>query len=137
MRSSSLGPAFKGFGTSSVGGVPHYDPIGVLRSLQPVDTTGLDTEVDSGFGNAFDKGRLALAGLGTIGNLWGAFQAQKLANRQFDFTKRTTEANMANQIQSYNTTLEDRARSRAAAEGQTSEQSQAYIDKNRLVGYGG
>lgn len=86
----------------------------------------------SGLGMNLDTAKLALSGLGTIGNLWAAFQAQKLAKRQFDFTKRITETNLANQVKSYNTTLEDRSRSRAFTEGQSSAQAQAYIDKNRL-----
>ena len=88
---------------------------------------------DSGFGMNLDTAKLALSGLGTIGNLWAAFQAQKLAKKQFDFTKRITETNLANQVQSYNTTLEDRGRSRAFAEGQSASDAQSYIDKNRLT----
>jgi hypothetical protein len=87
----------------------------------------------SGFGANLDTARLAMTGLGTIGNLWAAFQAQKLAKKQFAFTKRITEANLANQVQSYNTTLEDRGRSRAFAEGQSASDAQAYINKNRLT----
>ncbi len=75
-----------------------------------------------------------LTGLQTIGSLWGAFQAAKLAKKQFKFTKDFTTKNLANQVASYNTTLEDRARSRAAVEDQTSDQMQSYIDKNRLTG---
>lgn len=87
----------------------------------------------SGIGMNLDTAKLALSGLGTIGNLWAAFQAQKLAKKQFDFTKRITETNLANQIKSYNTTLEDRGRSRAFAESQSASDAQSYIDKNRLT----
>lgn len=91
------------------------------------------TTPGSGFGLNLDTAKLALSGLGTIGNLWAAFQAQKLAKKQFDFTKWITETNLANQVQSYNTTLEDRGRSRAFAEGQSAADAQSYIDKNRLT----
>ena len=98
------------------------------------DTSGVgSTGSNSGFGLNLDTAKLALSGLGTIGNLWAAFQAQKLAKKQFDFTKRITETNLANQVQSYNTTLEDRGRSRAFAEGQSASDARAYIDKNRLT----
>lgn len=75
---------------------------------------------------------LALQGIGTIGSLWQAFEANKLAKEQFNTSKAFANANLANQIQSYNTALEDRSRSRAFVEGQSPEQAQAYIDKNRL-----
>jgi hypothetical protein len=87
----------------------------------------------SGFGLNMDTARLGLSGLGTLGSLYAAFQAQKLANKQFSYTKKMGDANLANQIKSYNTTLEDRSRSRAVIEGQSSQQAQSYIDKNRLT----
>jgi hypothetical protein len=78
---------------------------------------------------------IANAGLGlvqTIGSLWSAYNANKLAKEQFRFTKGITETNLANQIQSYNTALGDRARSRAGVEGQTDAQRDAYIRDNQL-----
>lgn len=74
---------------------------------------------------------LAVRGIGTIGSLWQAWEANKLAKQQFAFQKNVTNANMANQIQAYNTTLEDRARSRYHTEG-TPEMAQGYVEKNRL-----
>jgi len=76
--------------------------------------------------------QMGLQGLNSIGNLWGAWQAQKLAKDQLNFTKDFAKRNLANQTQAYNTALEDRARARAAVEGQTTAESQAYIDRNRL-----
>jgi hypothetical protein len=83
---------------------------------------------------ALDAAKLGIAGLGTIGSLWSAFQGNKLAKKQFNFTKDFAERNMANQLASYNTALEDRGRSRAVVEGQSPQQAQSYIDKNRLKG---
>ena len=114
-------------------GIPGYSNSGSMNDMM-LDNAGKGVNgLGSGFGMNLDTAKLALSGLGTIGNLWAAFQAQKLAKRQFDFTKRITEANLANQVQSYNTTLEDRGRSRAFAEGQSAADAQAYIDKNRLT----
>lgn len=76
--------------------------------------------------------QMGMQGLNTLGNLWGAFEAQKLAREQFDFTKNTTNTNLNNSIKSYNTALEDRARSRGFTEGQSTGQTQSYIDNNRL-----
>lgn len=73
-----------------------------------------------------------LQGLNAIGNIWGAWQANKLAKDQLNFTKNFANRNLANQTAAYNTALEDRGRSRAAVEGQTSAEAQAYLDRNRL-----
>ena len=75
-----------------------------------------------------------LQGLQGIGNLWGAWQSNKLAKDQLNFTKDFANRNLANQTKAYNTALEDRGRARAAVEGQTSAEAQAYIDRNRLKG---
>lgn len=76
--------------------------------------------------------QMGLSGLNAIGNLWGAFEAQKLAREQFDFTKNTTNTNLNNSIKSYNTALGDRARARGFTEGQSASQIQSYVDQNRL-----
>lgn len=76
--------------------------------------------------------QMGMQGLNTVGNIWGAWQSNKLAKDQLNFTKMMANANLNNQMKSYNTALEDRSRSRAVAEGQTSAESQAYVDKNRL-----
>lgn len=80
--------------------------------------------------------QLALSGLGTLGGLWGAFQAASLAKKQFNYTKDVTETNMANQLKTFNTGLTDRANNRAIVEGRTPAETQAYIDTNKLTRYG-
>ena len=85
-----------------------------------------------GLGKNMGTLNLALGGLQTLGGLWGAYQAQKLAKAQFNYTKDVTEANLANNIKSFNTALEDRARSRAVVEGQSQQQTDDYIARNRL-----
>ena len=76
--------------------------------------------------------QLGLSGLTALSNLWGAFQSNKLANNQFDYTKQITNTNLANQIKSYNTSLSDKATARASMEGWSPDQTQSYIDKNKL-----
>lgn len=76
--------------------------------------------------------QLGLAGVGALGNLWGAFQSNKLANDQFNYTKQITDTNLANQIKTYNTALSDRANARGAMEGWTDQQKQDYVSKNQL-----
>ncbi len=98
--------------------------------------TGTQVQPAAGFQLGWNAPTLQMGmqGLNTIGNIWGAWQANKLARDQLNFTKKIASANLNNQISAYNTALEDRARSRAAVEGQTSAEQQAYIDKNRLPG---
>lgn len=87
----------------------------------------------TGLGANMGTAQLALGGLNTLGNLWGAFQAQNLARKQFDFTKETTNANLNNQIKSYNTALNDRIESRAVTQGNiTPEQVADYKARNQM-----
>lgn len=79
-----------------------------------------------------DAMKLALSGIGTIGNLWGASKQLGLAKKTFNFQKDFANTNLANQISSYNTSLADRARARYAFEGRSQEDAQSYIDENRL-----
>lgn len=86
----------------------------------------------SGFGFNMPTLQLGLQGLGMGLNFYNAMQANKLAKQQFNFQKDFAMKNLANQTKTYNTALEDRGRARAAMEGQSAEEAQAYIDKNRL-----
>lgn len=76
---------------------------------------------------------LGLGALNTIGGLWAASNAAKMAKKQFQFSKNFANANLANQTQSYNTAISDRARSRGAVEGQSASQIADYITKNSLT----
>lgn len=115
--------------TTGAMSMPNYGAPSVNYGSQ----IGAAGSMGSGFGFNMPTAQLAMAGLGTIGNLWGAFQAAKLAKKQFKFTKDITETNLASQIKSYNTALEDRIRSRAKIEGMSPEQAQAYLDRNKLT----
>lgn len=86
-----------------------------------------------GLGANMDSLRLGLSGIGTLGNLWGAFQAQGLAREQLDFAKKMANTNLNNQVTSYNTALSDRARARGVMEGQTQQQVDEYVARNRMT----
>ena len=90
------------------------------------------TTAGTGLGFNLGTADFALGGIGTIGNLWMAYQAQKLAKEQFAFQKDIMNANFANQLQSYNTALTDKINSRTAQEGGDTLDAQEYIDRNRL-----
>lgn len=77
--------------------------------------------------------QLGLGALSSFGNLMGAFQSNRLAKDQFNFTKDVTNTNLTNQIKSYNTALEDRARSRAAAENRDQSYADDYVARNRMT----
>lgn len=84
------------------------------------------------FGFNIPTAQLGLGALNSVGGLWGGLQAQKLARDQFNFTKNMATTNLANQTQSYNTALTDKINARAKTQGMTSQETQAYLDKNRL-----
>ena len=116
--------------------IPGYGQIPSDVFAKTVKNQGFSLNNDN-MGN-FDLGwnvptiKMGLSGLSTLGNLWGAWQSNQLARDQLNFTKDVTNTNLNNSIKSYNTSLEDRARARGAMEGQTTTETQAYIDKNRL-----
>ena len=90
---------------------------------------------DLGLGFNIPTGKLLFNGLGTLGQLWTGFQGAKLAKKSFEHTRDITNANLNNQISSYNTALEDRARARFVGEGrgENSAQEREYVARNRLT----
>lgn len=109
-------------------------PSSLAPSVAPggVQAPGMGATAGTGLGFNLGTTNLVLGGIGTIGNLWMAYQAQKLAKEQFAFQKDITNANFANQLQSYNTTLTDKINSRTAQEGGDTADAQAYVDNNKL-----
>lgn len=87
---------------------------------------------NSGVGLNIPTFQLGAQALGSLGNIFNAFQANKMAKKSFDFTKKYAETNLANSIKSYNTSLTDRARSRGVAEGQSQSEIDNYVSTNRL-----
>lgn len=90
---------------------------------------------DLGLGFNIPTGKFLFNGLGTLGQLWTGFQGAKLAKKSFEHTRDITNANLNNQISSYNTALEDRARARFVGEGrgENSAQEREYVARNRLT----
>ena len=84
------------------------------------------------FGMNIPTAQLGLNGLGTLGELWGSFQSNKLARDSFTFQKGMAEKNYANQIKSYNTALTDRATTRGFVQGDSADTTQQYINNNKL-----
>ena len=93
---------------------------------------GLNNTLSTPLGMNIGTGQLVLGGIGTLGNLWSAWQAQKLAKEQFNYQKDITDTNLANQIQSYNTALTDRMTSRGFTQGDSQSTIDQYIEKNSM-----
>lgn len=101
--------------------LPYYSKGGQVGGYQPLE-----------LGANLPTAMLGLEGLGTLGGLWGSFQSTKLAKDAFNFQKGMTEKNYANQIKSYNTALTDRATTRGFVQGDSSAETQQYINDNKL-----
>ena len=87
---------------------------------------------DSGLGFNLGTLNMGVNTLAAIGGLSNAFQSNKLAKDQLNFTKSVTNTNLNNSIKSYNTSLEDRARARGFTEGRSDSEIQNYVSTNRL-----
>ena len=70
--------------------------------------------------------------LGSFGQIYSAIQATKLAREQLKFTKEAYNTNLVNQTKSYNTSLEDRIRSRYTQENRTTSDADAYLARHAL-----
>lgn len=77
-------------------------------------------------------GQIGLGAFGSIGGLMNSRNMLGLARDQFNHARDVTNTNLTNQIQSYNTALSDRARTRAAMEGRDMESANKYIEENKL-----
>lgn len=87
----------------------------------------------SGLGANLGTAQLGLQGLSALSSLIGSNKAYGLAKDQFNFTKDVTNTNLNNSIKSYNTSLTDRATSRAFVQGDSDAVRDSYIDRNRLT----
>lgn len=110
--------------TSSLGDTWDYGNMG--------STGGAETSAGTGLGWNTQTGQLGLSGLSSLYGLFASNKAMGLAEDQFDFTKKTTNTNLRNQAQSYNTALEDKITARAAMQGNDSAYVSDYLNKNRL-----
>lgn len=110
---------------------------GGFAAMDPVNTGvgGLSKMggAGGGFGDisTFGKIGMGLQGLQTIGGLISGFGQLSLAKKQFKLQKDVLNTNLNNQIQAYNTSLDDKARSRAVVEGQSDSERDAYIEANK------
>lgn len=80
-------------------------------------------------------GSTITGGLQGLSGLWGAYNGMQntaLAKQQMATSLDRWNKNYANQVASYNTTLEDRQNARVAAQGANQQDTASYMAKNRL-----
>ena len=87
-----------------------------------------------GGGGGMTNGQMLIGGVTALGNLWNAYQQNKLAKDQFKFQKNAYNTSLNDNRQTYNSALEDRIRSRYNTEGRSSQEADSYLDNNRLGG---
>lgn len=96
-------------GTGSWGLNPQTSGIGMQYAGQ---TASPVLNQNNGFGFNMPTLQMGLQGLAAIGNLYLGSRALGMAKDQFDFSKRMAQTNLRNQVNTYNTGLEDRLRTR-------------------------
>lgn len=111
---------------------PAVSPLAPNGSVAGVAAPSVGSTAATPLGFNLGTANLALSGIGTLGNLWAAFQAQKLATEQFNFQKGITNTNLTNQIKSYNTSLVDRINARSFVQGDSQATTDKYIADNSL-----
>ena len=75
-------------------------------------TSGLNLNQSNGFGFNMPTLQLGLQGLNAISGLYFGSKAMGMAKDQFNFSKQMAQTNLRNQVNAYNTSLEDRLRTR-------------------------
>lgn len=88
---------------------------------------------NAGLGLNIPTLQLGIGGLGALNSIFQGREATKLAKKQYNLAKDVTNTNLTNQIRSYNTALEDRARSRGVMEGRDDSYVDEYVEKNRMT----
>ena len=96
------------------------------------DTNTGTNQAQVGFGFNMPTLALGIQGLSALGNLWSGFQANKMAQKQYNLAKEAYQTNLANSIKSYNTALTDRIRARAAMETGDRNAYDDYLNENKL-----
>lgn len=99
---------------------------------EPIANGSAMSGLNNSLGFNVPTAQLGLSTLGAAGGLWNAFQTQRMAQDQFKFSKNLATTNLANQTKSYNTALTDRITARAATQGMSNSDRDAYIAQNRL-----
>jgi hypothetical protein len=102
------------------------------QNLSNLPATTLPGQNQFGLGLNIPTIGLGISGLQTLSNIWNAFQQTNLAKQQLAYTKEVGNANLGNQVKSYNTNLADRANTAAVMNGWDSNKLASYLNQNSL-----
>ncbi len=126
--SDSLSNSLRDIFSGQVGSTPALDGQTAGTSGNWITNTFMDKDGGLNMGNLatlFDA-------LKSVFGIWGGLQQLGMAKDAFNFEKEAYIENRDNQKQSYNSTLEDRQRARAAFAGESEAETQRYVDKHKL-----
>jgi hypothetical protein len=102
------------------------------KNKQP-DVLGAGGTAPLEFGMNLPTAQLGFGALQTGAGLYTGLQALGLANKQYKLSREMANANLNNSISSYNTSLEDRVRSRYGVEGKSQDEAGAYINSHKMT----
>lgn len=139
---NSLLPQFGGdalsmaLGGAGVQGVTAPSPMAAMPAVGGA-AGGQGGWLGNTFGNGeggldLDKLGTAFDGLKSIFGIWGGMKQLGMARDAYDFEKKSYQENVANQKKTYNSTLEDRQRARAAFAGESDASVDEYVKKHKL-----
>lgn len=103
--------------------------------LSKVSPTSLSGEKEGGWmaGLGGMEGLKSIgSGIQAAGNIFMAFQNNKLAREQFSFQKDAYRTNLANESQAYNTNLAGSAKAAMGFEGRSQDEIDTYVANNRI-----
>lgn len=92
--------------------IPSLSSVSPQTGAQPQGMFGIE-----GLGANIDTLKLGLGGLQSVAGIWNAMEQNKLAKKSFRLNEGILNTNLANSIRAYNSTLDDRLRSRQVVEG--------------------
>lgn len=98
-------------GNGSWGLNPQSSGMGLQYGGQTA-TPGMNLNQGNGFGFNMPTLQMGLQGLSALSNLYFGSKAMGMAKDQFNFSKQMAQKNFRNQVNAYNTGLEDRLRTR-------------------------
>lgn len=119
-------------GSTGVGGASLTAPVVDAPTAVAGAGGAAGAQQGTGWFGEHGKANTIIGGVQVLGSLWNSFQQHKMAKEQMKFAREQWDTNLENQTQTYNTSLEDRIRSRHFSEGKDAQQTDAYLNEHSL-----
>ena len=97
------------------------------------DSSGSNNNNDTALGFNIPTLQLGLGALNSLAGMYNSWNMNKLAQQQFNLQKDVLNTNLNNQIKSYNNSLADQLRSRAAMETGDANAYDSLIEERKLT----